>query len=75
MIGLIDLSVVDLSVDRIRLMDGLDMLSRGLEPRCRSEHLGQLDWSDARADGCHHVPPLAAAEGRDSGITQHTQAC
>ena len=38
------------------------MLSRGLKPRCRSEHLGQLDWSDSRAAGCHHVPPLAAAE-------------
>jgi hypothetical protein len=22
------------------------MLSRGLKPRCRSEYLGQLDWSD-----------------------------
>ena len=41
------------------------MLSRGLKPRCRSEYLGQLDWSDARAAGCHHVPPLAAAERLD----------
>eukprot|EP01046_Picozoa_sp_COSAG06_P038935 COSAG06_NODE_4544_length_4159_cov_12.228079_2_plen_59_part_00 len=51
------------------------MLSHGLKPRCRSEYLGQLDWSDARAAGCHHVPPLATAEGKDSCITQHTQTC
>ena len=35
---------------------GYYMLSRGLKPRCRSEYLGQLDWSDVGAGcGCHHV--------------------
>eukprot|EP01046_Picozoa_sp_COSAG06_P050335 COSAG06_NODE_7951_length_2324_cov_84.087640_1_plen_63_part_00 len=56
--------------------DGLDLLSHGLKPRCRSEYLGQLDWSDL---GAGLLPPcalpLAAAEGRDSCTTQHTQAC
>jgi hypothetical protein len=55
------------------------MLSRGLKPRCRSEYLGQLDgWSESWWELWWlppHAPPLAAAERRDSGITQHTQAC
>ena len=37
-------------------MDCIHMLSRGLEPRCRSEYLGQLDWSDLRAGW---LPPRA----------------
>jgi len=32
------------------------MLSRGLKPRCRSEYLGQLDWSDVEAGW---LPPCA----------------
>ena len=37
------------------------MLSRGLEPRCRSEYLGQLDWSDLRAGW---LPPFATPRCR-----------
>ena len=46
-------------------MDGLDMLSRGLKPRCRSEYLGQLDdgaRAEAMADSVCRPSPQRRAE-------------
>ena len=60
--GLIDQS--------IGLIDGWIgyMLSRGLEPRCRSEYLGQLDWSDLRAGW---LPPFATPRCRGAQRFMH----
>ena len=40
------------------------MLSRGLKPRCRSEYLGQLDWSERElmAATMRHPSPQRRAE-------------